>query len=93
MPLRKLVTGGIIYGLLMLALRPVGGLFLSRSLEVSEERYGTIGLAFTYISRLYVLSFALLLAAVLGRGPSTRNLTQLAGRLGWPASIRGGRSP
>ncbi|GAA3383605.1 DUF7144 family membrane protein [Cryptosporangium minutisporangium] len=79
-PLRKLVAGGVIYGLLMLALRPAGGLYLPRTLRVSEERYGTIGLAFTYIGWLYVLSFALLLTAVLGR-VLDEDLARLAARV------------
>jgi hypothetical protein len=38
-----------------------------RALQVSSDRYGTIGVAFTYIGWLYVLAFCLLTAAVVGQ--------------------------
>jgi membrane protein len=63
----KVLPGGLIFGLMLLALRPAGSIYLPRALRASDERYGTIGLAFTYIGWLYVLSFALLLATILGR--------------------------
>jgi membrane protein len=65
-PARQLCPGGVLFGLVMLALRPTSSVLLPRAMEVSVERYGTIGLAFTYVSWLYVLSFALLATAVLG---------------------------
>jgi membrane protein len=64
---RLLVPGGCLFGVTMLAVRPAGTVYLPRALEVSADRYGTIGLAFTYIGWLYVLSFCLVAAAVLGR--------------------------
>ncbi|GGN21415.1 hypothetical protein GCM10010109_35520 [Actinoplanes campanulatus] len=63
--LRLLLTG-VVFGAIMLAVRPAGHLYLPRALESSSQRYGTIGLAFTYIGWLYVLSFCLLLSAVAG---------------------------
>ncbi|HYN96550.1 MAG TPA: YhjD/YihY/BrkB family envelope integrity protein [Pilimelia sp.] len=89
-PLRKLLAGGCAYALFMLALRPAGGLYLPRSLRVSEERYGTIGLAFTYISWLYVLSFALLVSAVVGRVLND-DVTRLAGQV--RRRLAGARGP
>jgi membrane protein len=66
-PVRMLVAGGVAYALAMAVVRPVGSVYLPRALQTSDERYGTIGLAFTYISWLYVLSFCLLVTAVIGR--------------------------
>jgi len=50
----------------MLAVRPVGSIYLPLALQSSAERYGTIGVAFTYIGWLYVVAFCLLLAATAG---------------------------
>ncbi|GIE98496.1 hypothetical protein Ari01nite_59610 [Paractinoplanes rishiriensis] len=66
LPVRRLLPGGIAYALTMLAVRPAGAVYLPRALRSSDDRYGTIGLAFTYISWLYVLSFCLLATAVIG---------------------------
>jgi uncharacterized BrkB/YihY/UPF0761 family membrane protein len=40
--------------------------WLPRALEVSADRYGSIGVAFTYLAWLYVVSFCVLLTAVFG---------------------------
>ncbi|GID30869.1 hypothetical protein Abr02nite_58520 [Paractinoplanes brasiliensis] len=64
-PRDRLLIGGVLYGFMMLGVRAAGTIYLPRALESSSERYGTIGLAFTYIGWLYVLSFCLLLSAVL----------------------------
>ncbi|HET9139570.1 YhjD/YihY/BrkB family envelope integrity protein [Actinophytocola sp.] len=82
-PLRLLVPGGVVFGLMMLAVRPMGAVYLPRALLVSLDRYGTIGLAFTYIGWLYILSFCYLGAAVVGHV-----LAQDESRLG--RFIRGG---
>jgi membrane protein len=65
-PARLLVPGGVVFGVTMLGLRPAASVLMPRAMNLSVERYGTIGLAFTYVSWLYVLSFALLTAAVVG---------------------------
>jgi membrane protein len=65
-PVRLLVPGGCAFALAMLVLRPAGAVYLPRALQTAQERYGTIGLAFTYIGWLYVLAFCLLLTSVLG---------------------------
>jgi membrane protein len=65
-PRDRLLLGGAVFGILMIGVRAGGAVFLPRALQSSTERYGTIGLAFTYIGWLYALSFCLLLAAVLG---------------------------
>ncbi|HET6533880.1 MAG TPA: YhjD/YihY/BrkB family envelope integrity protein [Actinoplanes sp.] len=65
-PLRLLIPGGCAFALAMLVLRPAGAVYLPRALQTAQDRYGTIGLAFTYIGWLYVLAFCLLVTAVLG---------------------------
>jgi membrane protein len=64
---RMLLPGGILFAVAMLVIRPAGAIYLPRALATSGERYGPIGLAFVYVSWLYVLSFALLLTALLGQ--------------------------
>jgi membrane protein len=66
-PRRRLLVAGAVFGGIMIAIRAAGSIYLPRALETSSERYGTIGLAFTYIGWLYVLSFVLLLSAIMGR--------------------------
>lgn len=66
-PARLLIPGGLIFALVMMAVRPAGAIYLPRALSSSDSHYGTIGLAFTYISWFYVLSFCLLGAAVIGK--------------------------
>jgi membrane protein len=66
-PARALAAGGVIFGLVMLVIRPAGSVYLPRALETSARRYGTIGVAFTYIGWLYVLAFCLLMTAILGQ--------------------------
>jgi membrane protein len=64
-PWSRLLRAGVLFGLIMVGVRAAGSVYLPRALETSADRYGTIGLAFTYIGWLYVLSFCLLLSAVL----------------------------
>ena len=66
-PARRLLPGALAFGLIMLAVRPAGHVYLPRALRSSSEHYGTIGLAFTYIGWLYVISFCLLAATVAGQ--------------------------
>jgi membrane protein len=65
-PARMLLPGGLAFGIVMLIVRPVGSVYLPRALETSADRYGTIGVAFSYIGWLYVIAFGLLLAVVFG---------------------------
>jgi membrane protein len=62
----RLLVAGAIFGAAMIPVRAAGDVYLPRALASSAEKYGTIGLAFTYIGWLYVLSFCLLLAAIVG---------------------------
>ena len=63
---RHLVPGALLFGLVMLVVRPASGVWLPRALEVSADRYGSIGVAFTYLAWLYVVSFCFLAATALG---------------------------
>ena len=56
-PMRMLLPGSILFGLVMLFVRPAGAVYLPRALQTSADRYGTIGVAFTYIGWLYVVAF------------------------------------
>ena len=62
------VSGGaVLFAGAMVFLRPTSKVWLPHALEVSAERYGTIGVAFTYLAWLYVLSFCFLAAGVIGQ--------------------------
>jgi membrane protein len=65
--IRRLMPGAAVFGLVMLVVHPAGTIYLPHALQVSSDRYGTIGVAFTYIGWLYVLAFCLLTAAVVGQ--------------------------
>jgi membrane protein len=64
---RRLLPSGLLFASVMLAVRPASAVWLPHALEVSADRYGSIGVAFTYLAWLYVVAFCLLLAAVVGR--------------------------
>ncbi len=59
-PARKLLPASVLFAVVMLAVRPASALWLPRALEVSDNRYGTIGVAFTYLAWLYVVAFCVL---------------------------------
>jgi membrane protein len=64
---RVLVPGAVCFALLMLTVRPATAAWLPHALEVSADRYGPIGVAFTYLACLYTASFCFLATAVLGQ--------------------------
>jgi membrane protein len=70
-PPRQLLPGALLFAVTMLVIRPASAVWLPRALDVSAERYGSIGVAFTYLAWLYVVSFCLLLAAVIGHVVAT----------------------
>ena len=80
-PIRMLLPSGCAFALAMLGVRPAGAVYLPRALQSSYDRYGTIGLAFTYIGWLYALAFCLLLTAVVG---------QVVAHEGLPGGLRRG---
>jgi membrane protein len=65
-PVRRLVPGAILFALVLLVMRPVARAFLPGALEESADRYGTIGVAFTYIALLYIVALAFLGTMILG---------------------------
>jgi membrane protein len=73
----RLVPGAVVFALVMLGVRPAGAAYLPGALETSSQRYGPIGVAFTYLGWLYVVAFCFLAAAVVGRV-----LAEDEGRLG-----------
>ncbi len=79
---RRLLPGAVIFGLVMALVRPAANVYLPRVLDTSAERYGSIGVAFTYLTFLYLAAFCFLAAALLGQVIATDE-----GRLG--AWIRG----
>jgi membrane protein len=64
---RCLVPAAILFATLMLFVRPASAAWLPLALEASAGRYGSIGVAFTYLAWLYVVAFCLLLTAVFGQ--------------------------
>lgn len=66
-PVRRLIPGAIVLALVMLVLRPATTIVLPHALESSAARYGSIGVAFTYLTLLYVFSWVLLSSAIVGQ--------------------------
>jgi membrane protein len=66
-PWRRLAPGALLFALLMLSVRPASAAWLPHALEVSADRYGPIGVAFTYLACLYTAAFCFLSTAVLGQ--------------------------
>jgi membrane protein len=64
---RLLVPGALLFGLLMLAVRPATAAWLPHALEVSADRYGAIGVAFTYLACLYAASLCFLATTLIGK--------------------------
>ena len=64
---RLLVPGALLFALLMITVRPATQAWLPGALEASADRYGSIGVAFTYLAWLYVASFCFLATALVGQ--------------------------
>ena len=62
----QLLPGALLFGFVMLLVRPASGAWLPEAVAVSADRYGLIGVAFTYLAWLYVISFCFLAASILG---------------------------
>jgi membrane protein len=65
--LRLLLPGAVLFGVILGVTRPLAEHYLAISMAVSAERFGAIGVAFTSLTYLYCVSWALLGTAVLGR--------------------------
>ncbi len=68
---RHLLSGAVLFGTVMLVARPASRVWLPYALEVSADRYGSLGVAFTYLAWLYAVSFCFLAAGVLGQVVTT----------------------
>ena len=66
-PLRALAFTGAVTALLLSALNVVGIIYLPIVLESGAKQFGVLGLVFAYIGWMFALSFALVLATVVGR--------------------------
>jgi membrane protein len=66
-PVRLLLPGAGLFGLIMVLAHPVADRYLATSIAVSADRFGPIGVAFTYLTYLYCIAWVLLGTAVLGR--------------------------
>ena len=75
---RALLAGAVLFGIVIVVVRPFANVWLAHSLEASAGRYGSIGVAFTYLAWLYLVAWILLATAVLGQVLVTDN--GLAGR-------------
>lgn len=64
---RELLPGAALFGIVMLLVRPASHVWLPEALLFSAQRYGSIGVAFTYLAWLYVLAFCLLSSSVVGQ--------------------------
>jgi membrane protein len=64
---RLLAPGALVFALLMLAVRPATAAWLPHALEVSADRYGSLGVAFTYLACLYTASLCFLATALIGQ--------------------------
>ncbi len=65
--MRLLLPGALLFAALMLTVRPATQAWLPRALETSADRYGPIGVAFTYLTWLYIASWVFLATAVVGQ--------------------------
>jgi membrane protein len=64
---RLLIPGAVLFGVLMVLAHPIVDRYLAQSIAISAQRFGPIGVAFTYLTYLYCISWVLLASAVLGR--------------------------
>jgi membrane protein len=66
-PIRTLLPGGVLMGAAMVLLSIGGRIYLPLALSSAIRQYGALGIAFTYVTWLFVLMFALVITAVTGR--------------------------
>lgn len=68
---RMLMPGALLFAVLMITVRPATQAWLPGALEASADRYGSIGVAFTYLTWLYVAAFCFLTTALVGQVVAT----------------------
>lgn len=66
-PARWMVPGALVFAVVMVLIRPAADVWLPWALDVSAQRYGPIGMAFTYLAWLYVVAFVFIASAVVGQ--------------------------
>lgn len=66
-PPRRLLPGAVLLSTVLLVVRPGIAAWMPHALAVSASRYGSIGVAFTYLACLYAISFCWLGASVIGQ--------------------------
>src|SRR5262245_3418475 len=66
-PVRRLLPWAVTFAAVMVFVRPLSTFYLPHALDASAERYGSIGVAFTYLAWLYVVSFIFLTSGVVGK--------------------------
>ena len=86
--MRLILPGAVLFAALMLTVRPATQAWLPRALETSADRYGSIGVAFTYLTWLYIASWVFLATAVVGQVVASD-----PGRFGAWIRRSGGTSP
>ena len=65
------LPGALLFAVLMITVRPATQAWLPRALEASADRYGSIGVAFTYLTWLYIASLVFLATALVGQVVAT----------------------
>lgn len=83
--LRLVAAGGVVTGLALAMVALGGRVYLPLALSTSAEQFGALGVAFTYIGWLFVVSMAVVVGAVLGHAAARDE--------GWLGrTLRGGRA-
>ena len=65
--IRLLMPGALLFGAVMFLVSPVSSTYLPEALQASAARYGSLGVAFTYIAWLYAVAFCFLLSGIVGK--------------------------
>lgn len=79
-----LAPGGVLMGVVSVVSYFVSRIYMPHALEYAEEKFGDLGVAFTYIGWLFAVAFALIAATVIGvvlarePGPVSRFLASRA---------------
>lgn len=70
---RKLLPGGVLMGAASVALYFASRLYMPRALDHADDKYGELGVAFTFIGWLFCVAFVLIVTTALGRAVAGRN--------------------
>jgi len=62
----RLLPGALLMGVATILLTLAGRIYLPRALEIGQDHFGALGVAFTLIGWLFVVGFALVVTTVLG---------------------------